>query len=248
MCLSICYKGFTVQSELLLPKLLPSWRLITKHATNSNHIHHHLCYFVWYRLGSLNLKMQFFNCTAAVLRTAISMVCCITYKWIVCEQELVSLEHCISHVLYLRISSTLFGYKPSTWPQDHVLHHLKALHLLLCLCNPLHCFNSLCQTQQVSTQPSTDNGLCPTGRPSSRLWLAWLTRTHLAPRPWPREKHPVWISSNSYWLGPTQILVRDTHPKVSAYMSVCVTICPLAQSTCLTAALSRSTFLSFCLV
>lgn len=91
--------------------------------------------------------------------------------------------------------------------------------------------------QQVSMQPSTDSALCPTGRPSSRLWLAWLTRTHLARRPWPRGKRPVWISSNSCWLGPTQIWVRDTHPNVSTYLSVCVTTCALAQSTCLPIAL-----------
>lgn len=66
--------------------------------------------------------------------------------------------------------------------------------------------------QPVSVQPSTDNALCPTGRLSSRSWLAWLTRTHLAPRPWPRGKHPVWISSSSCWLGPTQIWVKHTHP------------------------------------
>lgn len=119
-----------------------------------------------------------------------------------------------------------------------------------CLCNPFPCLNSLSshQTQQVSTQPSTDNGLCPTGRPSSRSWLAWLTRTHLAPRPWPRGKRPVWISSNSCWLGPTQIWVRDAHPKVSASLSACATMCALAQSTRLAVAQSRSAFLCFCLV
>lgn len=109
----------------------------------------------------------------------------------------------------------------------------------MCLCNALLRLNSLSshQMQQVSVQPSTDSGLCPTGRPSSRSWLAWLTRTHLAPRPWPRGKHPVWISSNSCWLGPTQIWVRDTHPKVSTYLSAWVTMCALGRSTCLPVAL-----------
>lgn len=119
---------------------------------------------------------------------------------------------------------------------EPVLHHLKAFYLFfVCVypCNPSLNSISSHQSQQVSMEPSTGNGLSPTGRPSSRLWLAWLTRTHLAPRPWPRGKRPVWISSNSCWLGPTQIWVRDTHPKVSTYLSVCVTMCALSQSTCL---------------
>lgn len=112
---------------------------------------------------------------------------------------------------------------------------------LMCVClrNSLPCLYCLSshQMQQVSVQPSTDNGLCPTGSPSSRSSLAWLTRTHLAPRPWPRGKRPVWISSNSCWPGPTQIWVRDTLPKVSIYLSARVTMCTLAQSTCLPFAL-----------
>lgn len=62
--------------------------------------------------------------------------------------------------------------------------------------------------QQVSTLPSTDSARCPTDHPSSRWWPAWLTRTRLAPRPWPREKRPVWTSSSSCWQGPTQISVK----------------------------------------
>lgn len=84
----------------------------------------------------------------------------------------------------------------------------------LCLCNPSSCLNSLSsyQSQQVSTQPCTDSARFPTGRLSFRSWLAWLTRTHLARRPWRRGKHPVWISSGSCWLGRTQIWVRRAHP------------------------------------
>lgn len=84
----------------------------------------------------------------------------------------------------------------------------------LCLCNPSSCLNSLSsyQSQQVSTQPCTDSARFPTGRLSSRSWLAWLTRTHLARRPWRRGKRPVWISSGSCWLGLTRIWVRRAHP------------------------------------
>lgn len=83
----------------------------------------------------------------------------------------------------------------------------------LCLCNPSFCLNSLSsyQSQQVSTQPCTDSARFPTGPLSSHSWLAWLTRTHLARRPWRRGKHPVWISSGSCWLGLTQIWVSRAH-------------------------------------
>lgn len=86
--------------------------------------------------------------------------------------------------------------------------------MCLCLCNSWSCLNSLSsyQSQQVSTQACTDSDRFPTGRLSSRLWLAWLTRTHLAHRPWRRGKHPVWISSGSCWLDRTRIWVRRAHP------------------------------------
>lgn len=93
----------------------------------------------------------------------------------------------------------------------------------LCLCNPWSCLNSLSshQSQQVSMQPCTDSALFPTGRLSSRSWLAWLTRTHLARRPWRRGRHPVWISSGSCWPGLTPIWVRRAHPNTPRLRFVC---------------------------